>query len=238
MTTAALIIIIIGIFCGFFVQTVVGFAGALVAMPILLFVLDLPEAISYITIFYAIASIYLVYIERKNINRKVVLRLIISSFIGTGIGTSLLTLGSPDVLKRALGVFIIAYVIYAFFNNNKKRNWSKLEFLFGLLGGFFSGLFSIGGPLYVIIVKNVTPDINTFRATMFGVLGAVTFIRIPFLTYSGVMTLEHLYYSLYILPFFILAIILGKKMYSVLNENLLKKGLLALLLVSGIVLTF
>ena len=238
MATTALIIIIIGIFCGFFVQTVVGFAGALVAMPILLFALDLPEAISYITIFYAIASIYLIYKERKNIDRKVIVRLIMSSLIGTALGIWLLTCGSPDFLKRALGIFILVYVCYTFFKKKGKQNWSKLEFVFGLTGGFFSGLFSIGGPLYVIIVENVTPDIKTFRATMFGILGVVTFMRIPFLAYTGVMTIDHLYYSLYILPFFALSIILGKKMYAVLNEELLKKGLLALLFISGLVLVF
>ena len=73
---------------------------------------------------------------------------------------------------------------------------------------------------------------------MFGILGVITFMRIPFLAYAGLMTLDHLYYSLYILPFFILSIVLGKKMYSVLNEEVLKKGLLALLFISGLALTF
>jgi uncharacterized membrane protein YfcA len=238
MGTTALIIIIIGIFCGFFVQTVVGFAGALVAMPILLFALDLPDAISYITIFYAIASVYLIYKERKNIDREVILRLIISSLIGVVLGTWVLTFGSPQFLKRALGVFILLYVVYTFFDKKKTRNWSKIEFLLGFSGGFFSGLFSIGGPLYVIIIKNVTPDINIFRATMFGIMGVITFMRIPFLAYAGVMTVDHLYYSLYVFPFFVLAIVLGKKMYFVLNEEALKKGLLALLFISGLVLAF
>lgn len=236
MEITALVIITVGIFCGFFVQTVVGFAGALVAMPILLFAVDLPTAISYITIFYAIASIYLVYKERKNIDRKAIIRLSISSLIGTILGVWVLSFGSPDVLKRALGIFIVLYVIYELYNKQSNKDWSKLEFLFGCSGGFFSGLFSIGGPLYVIIIKNVTPDINTFRATMFGMLGVITFMRIPFLAYEGVMTFEHLYYSLYILPFFAFSIVLGKKMYRILNEKLLKKGLLILLFISGIVL--
>lgn len=238
METAALIIIIVGIFCGFFVQTVVGFAGALVAMPILLFVLDLPDAISYVTLFYGFASIYLVAREWRDINKKVIIGLIISSIIGVIVGTWVLSFGNPQFLKKALGVFILLYVAYTYFDKKESRNWSKLEFLFGFLGGFFSSIFSIGGPLYVIIVKNVTPNMKIFRATMFGVLGMVTFLRIPALAYTGLLNETHLYYSLYVFPFFILAIVLGKKMYSLLNEVMLKKGLMFLLLLSGIVLTF
>ena len=56
MNIELLIITCIGIFCGFFVQTMVGFAGALVALPILLLKMDLPEAVAFIAIFYLFSS--------------------------------------------------------------------------------------------------------------------------------------------------------------------------------------
>jgi uncharacterized membrane protein YfcA len=112
----------------------------------------------------------------------------------------------------------------------------KLEFLIGLAGGFFSGLFSTGGPLYVIVVKNSSTTMKTFRATMFGVLGLITAIRIPTLYTAGILNMEQVYYSLFIMPFFILAIYLGKKAYAKLNEVVLKNGVLALLFLSGVML--
>lgn len=236
METTTLIVVIIGIFCGFFVQTVIGFAGALVAIPILLLVIGLTDAISYVTLFYGFASIYLVAKEWKDINKKIVISIIISSVIGVVAGTWVLTFGDPQFLKKVLGVFILAYVVYTYFDKKDSRDLSKLKFFFGFLGGFCSAVFSIGGPMYVIIVKNITPNIKIFRATMFGILGLVTFIRIPALAYTGLLNETHLYYALYIFPFFILSIILGKKMYSVLKEETLKKGLLILLLLSGFIL--
>ncbi len=118
----------------------------------------------------------------------------------------------------------------------RKKLSSKLEFIFGFLGGFFSGVFSTGGPLYVMVVKNTTPDVKTFRATMFGVLGLVTLIRIPILAMGGILTFTQLYNSLFVLPFLVLAIYLGKKIYLLLNEILLKKIILGLLFISGIIL--
>lgn len=60
MNVEFLVIACLGIFIGFFVQTMIGFAGALVALPILLLKMDLPEAISYIAIFYLFSSLFLV----------------------------------------------------------------------------------------------------------------------------------------------------------------------------------
>ncbi len=237
MEIDVLLIITLGIFLGFFIQTVIGFAGALVALPILLISLALPEAISYISIFYFLSSIYLVFKEWKDINKKIIIKLALTSIIGLAAGIWVLSYGNPIFLKKALGVFIICYVIYSFFSKRKFKNSSSLEYTFGVLGGFFSGLFSTGGPLYVIIVKNVTVDIKTFRATMFGVLGLVSIIRIPMITFSGILKLSHLYHALFVLPFFFLALFLGKKMYLKLNEVLFKNLVLFALFSSGLILT-
>jgi uncharacterized membrane protein YfcA len=238
MQIDVLLILTLGIFLGFFIQTVIGFAGALIALPILLISIALPEAISYISIFYFLSSIYLVPKEWKDIDKKIIMKLALTSIIGVAAGISVLNYGNPIFLKKVLGIFIILYVIYSFFSKGKIKNTSLLEYVLGVFGGFFSGLFSTGGPLYVIIVKNTAMDIKTFRATMFGILGLVSIIRMPMIIFSGILKLSHLYYALFILPFFFLALFLGKKMYLKLNEELLKNCVLLALLFSGLALTF
>jgi hypothetical protein len=53
---------------------------------------------------------------------------------------------------------------------------------------------------------------------------------------AGILNMEQVHYSLYIMPFFILAIYLGKKAYAKLNEVVLNNGVLALLFLSGVML--
>ena len=236
MSLSILLVIGLGIFLGFFFQTVTGFAGALIALPILLLVLGLQDAIAYISIFYLFSSVYLVSQEWKNIDKKIILKLSIATIIGVGIGIWVLTHGKPFFLKKGLGIFILLYVLYTMYAKDKVFKKPKLEFLIGLAGGFFSGLFSTGGPLYVIVVKNSSTTMKSFRATMFGVLGLITVIRIPTLYTAGILKMEQVHYSLYIMPFFILAIYLGKKAYAKLNEVVLKNGVLALLFLSGVML--
>jgi len=233
-----LLLLIIGIFVGFFIQTIIGFAGALIALPFLLLVMPLPSAIAYLSIFYLISTPYYVYKEWGHIDKHLLKKLAISSLVGVITGIILLIYTKPIVLKKALGVFIILFVLNSLRPKKERHVGSKLKYTFGFLGGFFSGVFSTGGPLYVMVVKNATPNVQTFRATMFGVLGLVTLVRIPVLAIGGILTLGQVYNSLFVLPFFILAIFLGKKVYSKLNEVLLKNIILGLLAMSGILLLF
>ncbi|SDH13509.1 hypothetical protein SAMN04488062_104246 [Flavobacterium omnivorum] len=233
-----LLLLIIGIFAGFFIQTVIGFGGALIALPFLLIVMPLSEAVSYISIFYLISSPIYVYKEWDQIDKNLLKKIAFSSFFGVLAGILVLVYGKPLILKQALGVFIILFVLNSFRVKKNVVILKKTKHILGFLGGFFSGLFSTGGPLYVIILQNETTDVKTFRATMFGTLALVTLMRIPVLIAGGVMSMTQVYNSFYVLPFFILALFLGKKVYLKLNEALIKRVVIALLFVSGVMLVF
>jgi uncharacterized membrane protein YfcA len=231
-----LIVLTIGIFFGFFIQSIIGFAGGLVALPFLLCVMPLSEAVSYISIFYLISTpIYLVK-EWQDVDKQLLKNLAVSSFFGVLAGIIVLKFGKPLILKKALGIFILLFVVNSLRVEKDIPSSPKLKPFFGFLGGFFSGVFSTGGPLYVMIVQKETTNIKTFRATMFGTLGLVTVMRIPVLIIGGVMTMKEVYNSMYVLPFFILALFLGKKVYLKLDDILIKKIILVLLFVSGIML--
>ncbi|WP_016990383.1 sulfite exporter TauE/SafE family protein [Flavobacterium sp. ACAM 123] len=231
-----LLLLIIGIFTGFFIQTIIGFAGALIALPFLLFVMPLSEAVCYISIFYFISTPIYVYKEWEHIHKELVKKLALSSFIGVVVGIIVLTYGKPLILKKALGMFIILFVLNSLRSKKMLPLLTKMKHLFGFMGGFFSGLFATGGPIYVMLIQNETNDIKTFRATMFASLGLVTVMRIPVLALGGFLTLNQLYNSLYVLPFFILALFLGKKVYLKLDDLFIKKIILGLLFISGVLL--
>lgn len=238
MNTEVFLILIIGIFLGFYIQTVIGFAGSLIALPILLFVMELPDAIAYISIFYLFSSIFLISKEWKKIDRKIIMKLILASVIGVVLGTLALTFSKPIFLKKGLGVFILLYVAYVYFGKRQVK-LNKVGIVgFGIFAGFFSGLFSTGGPLYVICVENSVKNVKTFRATMIGILGIVTLVRIPALALSGILNSSHIKMTLLVFPIFLFAQFLGKRTFMKINENLFKKSLMVLLCISGLILMF
>lgn len=226
------------IFLGFYVQTVVGFAGALIALPILLLKLEFADAVTYISIFYVFSSLFLVRKEWKNMDKKILVRLAIASLVGVLIGISVLLFAKPLILKKALGVFILLYVGHSLFGK-KKIVLSKIGvYIVGVLAGFFSGVFTTGGPLYVMCVDNTVKDVKALRATMIGVLGMVTIARVPALAAGGILNVHHLQMTLYVFPVFLLAQYLGNRTFVKMDETLFKRALLALLCISGTVLIF
>lgn len=230
------ILVGIAIFLGFFVQTVVGFAGSLIALPILLFSISLPDSIAYISIFYIFSSVFLINKEWNNIDFSIIYRLMIPTVIGVIIGILVLSFTNPILLKTALGIFIIIYVIYTALLKADFKVGKKSIGVLGVFGGFFSGVFSTGGPLYVISVKNLAKDIKTFRATMIGIMGLITIVRIPMLSMSGILTLSHWKLALVIFPVFLLAQYTGKLVYFKIDDFYFKKVLFVLLFFSGVVL--
>ena len=234
MEVEILIILGIAIFLGFFVQTLVGFAGSLVALPILLIGLKLPDAIAYVSIFYMFSSSFLVKKEWHNIDKNVILKLTLASVIGVILGIIVLTYSKPVILQKGLGVFILLYIVYVLMGKKEMSTNKTVNWILGALGGFFSGVFSTGGPLYVISVKNTVHEIRAFRATMIGVLALVTLVRVPALAVSGALTFQHLKMSLLILPVFFLAQYLGNLLFDRINEVFFKRFLLVLLFFSAL----
>jgi uncharacterized membrane protein YfcA len=234
METLQLIILIAGIGLGFFIQTVAGFAGGLFALPIILQVIPMQEAVAYLSVFLCLFSILLVYRNWSEIDKKTVQELSVGIIVGLAAGVGILKMGSPILLKRLLGVFILLFVGYHFFRKKKIRLPGRWGILFGLAGGVFSGMFSAGGPTYVMYVYNRIDGAAVFRATLIGILSITNILRLPMLVVSDILTTDILMTSLYIVPAFLLALFLGNKLYKRINEHAFKNILMILLVVSGI----
>ena len=98
----------------------------------------------------------------------------------------------------------------------------------------FSGMFSAGGPTYVMYVYNRIDSASVFRATLIGILAITNTLRIPMLVVSDILPPDTLLMALYMLPVFITALLLGNKTYHKINEGKFKTILMILLGISGI----
>lgn len=234
MDAIHIIILIIGVGLGFYIQTIAGFAAALIALPIILNVLNIQESVALLSIFFLLFSIVLIYKNWKLINKKIVTEMSIGIIFGLILGIFILKFGNPIVLKKALGIFILLFVGYSYINKKKIKIFNKLVIVYGFFGGLFSGLFSTGGPLFVVCIYNKLNKSNIIRATIIGTLGITDFFKIPLLIYFDILTYDVFLLSLYVLPFFLIALFLGHKTYNRVNENTFKNIVMILLILSGI----
>ncbi len=236
LETYQIIILGVGVLLGFFAQTLVGFAAALVAFPFLLTVYNLQQATAFLSLYYIIFSILLIIKNRKDIDLKIVKTLVPGATIGLLFGIFILKTVNPYFLEKGLGIFIILYVLNEFFSKKRFRVPESLGWLFGLFGGLISGIVSSGGQVFVLYIDSRASSASVVRATVIAVLTIGNILRLPLMVYTHLLTKQIFYYQLLILPIFLLALFLGQKMYQKLNEKILRFLLFSFLTVSALII--
>lgn len=227
----------------FFVAGIVpeltGFGVASVSMAIIPLILPVTIAIPLVAIISTIATgiVFLQTKTRENI--KYVTPLLIGSFFGIVLGMFFLkTIIDKDILKTALGIFLISYSVFGMFL--KKYIWptGKVSGVFvGLAGGFFGASFNIQGPLVGLYSSSNDSFSKTqtkgliatymFFAGFFTVIGH---------TISGRVTSDVLVYGLFSLPFLLLGLMVGNKIFKKISGEWVKRGIYLFVFFAGLTL--
>lgn len=234
MLDLVFLLIGLGVFIGFFSQTINGFSAALFAVPIMLFALTVQESMAIMAILLLVFSMVFIPKNWKHIDKKVVLGIAITNIIGFLIGSYILIKAGSGILSKALGVFILFYVGYSFIKNKKIESFKKLGPVFGFFGGIFSALFASGGPLIATYVNNKLNHKDAIRATIIGIFAISNVLRIPIFAYNGLFTQQIILNAIYALPFFFLALYLGQKLYNKLNDKWFNYAIMFTLMIAAI----
>lgn len=226
----------IGILVGFFVQTTLGFAAALASFPILLTVYSFPEATGFLSLFLLIFSSIMIPKNWKDIDKKLIGKLAISSIIGLIIGIKALQYGDLTIIKKLFALFIFISIIFSELQKREKikLKLNKLAVLAGFAGGFFSGLFSSGGALFVAYMSNIFKDPHKIRANVMGILAITNVIRVPALIQSKILTYDIFLTALKLTPVFLLTLWVGHLFYKKINKEFLYYLIMTALFWSGI----
>ena len=206
-------------------------------VPIMLLFLDmkLVVAVSAIQTMLCGYLLFFTFQTKKWLRKDILTMLIIGAIIGTVIGTYMLTLYKSDILKKALGVFIMAYAIKMLFWNGEIAREPKnyIGMFAGFFGGLLGGLFSIGGPPIIIYLNSVIKDKRTFRATIIFYFLIVNMWQFALYCYKGLINVDVIKFTLYLMPAFIMGNLIGSFLHIRINEVLFNRIIAIVLLVTG-----
>ena len=207
---------------GFFVESIVGFGGGLIAYSILGFFLDLKAMILAGLYISTCASAYIAYTDLKSFDKKIFKAVVPVCLLGTILGVFAFTYFSSTILSFILGILLILLAIKTIFFDKFifPKNF-KTQLL--LIGGISQGTFGIGGPFIVNALKNDFENKSALRTTMAVFFVFFNLVRFAQLTLQG--QIEPEFFSKIwwtIIPVF-LAIKLGYKIHLKISEDLFKK---------------
>lgn len=229
---------IIATLCAFFVKGLCGFANTLVFTTILSFgnnninISPVELILGYPT------NAILAWKERKSIKWSVCLPLAALVLLGSIPGILFLKNADTGVVKIFFGfviVFIALEMLLREFRPKKIKESKVILAFIGILSGVLCGLYGIGALLGAY-VNRVTDNSSSFKANICVVFLAENTFRIILYAVWGIITWDIVRQAAVLLPIMLIGLFLGMLSSKVLDEKVVKKIVIMMLLVSGVAL--
>jgi uncharacterized protein len=184
-------------------------------------------------------NFYMAWKERKSIKFKIVFPLAILVLLGNIPGILLLDIGKNLVLKTVLGVALLLLGLEMYFRKplpeNSPRHKTILLLIVGALSGILMGLFGIGA-LLAAYIHRTSINRNDYRGNLCCIFVVDNIERFWGYLYIGILNDQILLFSLLMVPAIIAGMYLSTKVDRRFNESAVKKLILVLLILSGLIL--
>jgi uncharacterized membrane protein YfcA len=223
------------IFIAFFGESMFGFGGGLIAIPLLSIFMSVPDAVTLVLISQFCMGL-LIFKTYKQIDKPIVFPITVSLVVGTAIGTLILSLINPNLLRLVLAALIIVFLSKTYFFNGLvigKKHRSAAGNIAGLGGGLFQGLIGSGGPVLTMYLSAVIKEKVAMRASLIYLFFIGSIVRVVISVPQGLFTDQLIKTAAIVLPFFLLAITLGQIIHHSVSEKLYRQAISVVLLASA-----
>lgn len=227
---------IVATLVAYFVKGICGFANSLIFDTILSFGVNNVNISPIDLLVNYPSNIVMVVKNRKSLDKKIYLPLIALVLAGSLPGALLLKNIDAGKIKLIFGFVVVLLGAEMFLRqySHKKLKSSKIALaIVGVIAGALCGLFGIGA-LLAAYVGRVTDDQRAFKGNMNAVFVAENTFRVILYSILGLITIETLKRVALLLPVSLIALAIGMKLSSKIDESASKKIISILLVLSGI----
>lgn len=232
------------------IQGITGFAGTILAMPPSLMLVGYPVAKPVLNVLGLLSGIYVFAGNYKRVCWKELKKIVAVMAVGIigGILIKGLFEGKDQILYKLLGVFIIFLSVQGWLSLQKggKKQESGAEaqapangdspvlYLILALAGIAHGIFVSGGPLLISYLTKKIQDKVSFRATISTVWVFLNSMILVDDIRAGLWNAQLCKIQLISIPFLLLGMFVGGKLYARMSQRLFMMITYVLLFISGI----
>ncbi len=208
----SLTLIVVAVFFGAtLLRSALGFGEALIAVPLLAFVLPVTVAAPVAVLISITVAALVVAQDWRHVHLRSAVHLVLTTLAGIPLGLLLLRSVSEPVAKAVLGVLVAGFAGYSL----RRRGSHELTddrhaWLFGLSAGVLGGAYGMNGPPLVMYgaLRRWSPE--HFRATLQGYFLPASVMGMIGYWAAGLWTPAVSRYYLVSLPTSLVAIALGR----------------------------
>jgi hypothetical protein len=227
------------IFVASVVRGFTGFGLALVAVPLIQFIMPVTDTAVFIAMINMIFSV-IYYRHSKAVVRDQPLgRMALWTGIGVAAGTVILKFLNPAYIQLGWGVLIIIIVVALVRGLNLHISSDRSAMtLSGLLGGLLAGATGITGPPVAIILSSMKTPREKFNAIIsIFILFAVTYALIFYLI-SGLIRTETVILALCSVPALLAGLYTGDILVSRISQKTFTSVVYVVLVIMGLITIF
>lgn len=231
-------VVFLTVFAAYVIFGIAGFGTSLVATPVLAMFVPLGKIVPLLALMDMCAATGNFLKDGRKAELHELKRLIPFMISGSMIGAAVLLYARPDTLVLALGLFVVAYAVYALAGIHPHRKFLPGAAIpFGLVGGVFSALFGTGGLFYAIYLSGRIDKTDRLRITQSTLIGLATMTRAILFLLAGVyMDTSLLLLALMLAPAMILGMLTGRHVSIRLSREQFMRVIHYVVLMSGLML--
>ena len=220
------------------IQAITGFAGTLLAMPASIMLVGADNAKVLLNMVTMATCIILAVRNRKYIQWKILLRILVFMAVGMIAGVLLFDLIELDLLLNLYGAMILVIAIMNLVGKQIKKItlWAGVIVL--LVSGIIHGMFLSGGGLLVVYATIVLKDKNEFRATISSVWVVLNTVLLIQQFASGQVTRQNGLFALAACIPALAGVFIGNKLHNKMSGTAFMRLTYILLIVSGVLCFF
>lgn len=218
-----------------FTMGITGFGFALIAAPILLFLIE-PKAVVIVNIILgSVICILILWESWRHARKKHFLLLAIGSILGVPIGVYILSHAATTTLKLVISALVVVFAVPMALGHSHR--FKREHPVFGI-SGFISGLLasstSLAGPPVVLALLNQGWEKKSLRATLAAYFLFVGLVALAALSISGALDVAFVVIALTYAPAALLGFFLGRKVLPRLNAELFRRIAALVVVIAGL----
>ena len=222
-----------------FVRGAFGFADALVAMPLLLFLIPTSAAAPLMALVACLIAVVILIRERQAVEFRPAAMLIVSGILGVPVGIYSTRFVDEHIARMLLGTVVVSFAAWSLWKPKQLHlQTNRTAPTFGFVAGVLGGAYNTAGPPLVFFAALRGWSPQKFRATMqaYTLFGSSWVIVMH--AWAGNVTSQTWTRILTAAPFIIVATLIGQRFTAKLATEQFIRWIYGLLIVLGAGLVF
>lgn len=213
-----------------------GFGFALIFITAVALLAAPAEIVPISTVLDMFAGIRLLPHVWKDVDKRGAGQMFLGALPAVPFGTMALAVLSPDVMRIGIGILVlVATAAIAFGVGLRRVPGTRLKLATGATMGFLSGSTGIPGPPVVLLYLSSPLPVATLRATASAVFLIVDAVAVTSLAIYGLITVHVLLHCLVLAPVVEGAVWLGRRLFGVADEAVVRRASLVLMAALAVV---